>query len=565
MKNNQSKWSFFRLPSKAPLSQQEVQYWKNNLKKILKVGLEFEFNLPNKENGSCKGDSSTCPCIYLSLDNKCWQKCINAKDCLTSAKNAKDINLCQNVTGTCEPEHCATCAHFKIKCSGISCPNFVSYCFVCDDYKKDCNECQYLYDPNKNPNNIRKQLNKELRPNNTYGLINETGVHSITTDGSLLGEKGAEIITVGRRVDYWEFYKMAKNINDRTVARGGYLNERCSTHMHLLASYYGKLIPNSEKSSIPVKVSELEKDMPEIILANLHQLVRRYQNAMTWMMMGLNTSNKLTRWEKFRVSVLPISAILNSMVDVKDQVANKAGGTKYGWINYNQVAFNETGDIKRFHVEFRACDGLLSHSAIAAIACMYYALLIKAVEISRYGVVEIGDKSWLDQAQIVKKCLLNNMKGYQDGDRFSDTSALTPYYGLLIEESLELVQQLKHILIQIGPAYEVLEKLAEKPIALRRCEGHPWKQIEDDLSVIMNKEGYIEETIREIIDLRHISECKNFDEWVNNVMHILNERKDPKIDNNILNLKDLITKFVDTRRNDGELVWSNPIGAPVFI
>jgi hypothetical protein len=559
MINNQNKWSFFRLPSKPPLSRQDVQYWKNSLKKILKVGLEFEFNLPNKENGTCKGNSSTCPCMNLVLENKCWQQCINTENC---DLNIRDMKHCQNVTGTCENNHCKTCDHFKMNCAGIFCPNFVSYCFICKDYKRNCEKCTYLYDPNKSPKNIRQQLNKELLPNNTYGLINKTGVHSITTDGSLLGEKGVEVITIGRRIDYWEFYKMARNINQQTASRGGYLNERCSIHMHLLASYYGKIVSNSEMSSIPARVSELEKDMPEVILANLHQLVRRYQNAMTWMMTGLDDPDHLTRWEKFRVSVLPVSAILNPMIEVKDQVANNAGGNKYGWINYNQVAFNEKGDIKRFHVEFRACDSFLSHSAIAAIACMYYALLIKAVEISRYGVVEIGDKEWLAKAQEVKASLLNNMKGYQDGDRFSDTSNLSHHYNLLIKESLELVRQLKHILIQIGPAYEVLEKLAEKPISLRRCEGQTWEQIEDDLKVLINEEGYIEEIIREIIDLRHISECKNISEWVENVNNIIRKGSDIKKDSD---LNDIINKFVETKRNDGELVWSNPIGAPVFI
>lgn len=560
MQNNQNKWSFFRLPSKTPLSQQEVMYWKNNLKKILKVGLEFEFNLPNKKNGSCTGNSSTCPCIHLSMENDCWKRCINAEACSLHGRN---LEGCLNVTGTCEPEDCATCAHFKTACPGISCANFVSYCFECSDYERDCKSCKFAYDPTKSPKNIRQQLNHEFNPNNTYGLVSPTGVHSITTDGSLLGEKGAEVITVGRRVDYWEFYKMAKNINEQTVARGGYINERCSTHMHLLASYYGKVVPRNGDTSVPSRVSELEKDMPEIILANLHQLVRRYQNAMTWMMMGLDDPNRLTRWEKFRVSVLPTSAILNSMAEVKNIVADQAGGTKYGWINYNQVEFGLSGNVRRFHVEFRAADSLLSHSAIAAIACMYYALLIKAVEISRYGIVEVGDKEWSDHAQIVKDSLMNNMKAYGDGDRFSDTSHLREHYGLLASESLELVRQLKHILIKIGPAYEVLEKLAEKPCALRRCNGDGWEQIEQDLSVLMSEEGKIEVSIREIIDLRHISECKDIIEWVDGVSKVLGA--DPQTYGVAPDLEHSIHKFIETKQNDGELVWSNPIGAPVFI
>ena len=118
MKNNQNKWSFFRLPSKTPLSQQEVMYWKNSLKKILKVGLEFEFNLPNKKSGACKGDSTTCPCINLLPENHCWQQCINTEKCSLRDRNLEN---CAHVTGTCEPEDCVTCSHFKRVCTGIFC------------------------------------------------------------------------------------------------------------------------------------------------------------------------------------------------------------------------------------------------------------------------------------------------------------------------------------------------------------------------------------------------------------------------------------------------------------
>jgi hypothetical protein len=357
------------------------------------------------------------------------------------------VALCDKAANTCVDADCKACKFFTPKCNGVNCVNFISYCYVCSEFKTDCADCKYKYDPDKNPDSIRQHLQNELKPNNSYGQVAESGVHSITTDGSLLGKKGAEIITVGRRVDYWEFYKMANNIITRASKRGAYLNERCSTHMHALASYYGKVVPNQEKAGIPGRVNEMERDMPEIILANLHQLVRRYQNAMTWMVMGLDEPKRMTRWEKFRVSVLPVSAVMHSMREVQEKVSANSGGNKYGWINYNQIEFAGSGDVRRFHVEFRAADGIMSPSAIAAIACMYYALVIKAVEISRYGVVEIGDQAWLEQTMEVKNALLNNMKGYQDGDRFSDTRELYRYHDILVGESLDLVRQLKSILI----------------------------------------------------------------------------------------------------------------------
>jgi hypothetical protein len=562
MKNSKHKWSFYSLPSRPDLSAEDVAYWRNTLKKVMKIGMEFEFNLPEKKNGSCKGDSNTCPCVNLSSANTCWQQCVNKTGCKAVDRV---VGFCDRATDTCEDADCKTCKFFAAKCNGIHCTNFISFCYVCSEFKTDCADCKYKYDPDKNPDSIRQLLQNELKPNNSYGQVAPSGVHSITTDGSLLGKKGAEIITVGRRVDYFEFYKMANNIITLASKRGAYLNERCSTHMHALASYYGKIVPNQEKSGIPGRVNEMERDMPEIILANLHQLVRRYQNAMTWMVMGLDEPKRMTRWEKFRVSVLPISAVMYNMREVQEKVSANSGGNKYGWINYNNIEFANSGDVRRFHVEFRAADGIMSPSAIAAIACMYYALVIKSVEISRYGVVEIGDQAWLEQTMEVKNALLNNTKGYQDGDRFSDTHELHRYHDILIGESLDLVRQLKSILINIGPAYEVLEKLAERPCALRRCEGQSWEDIEKSLEVIMNKEGRLDVALSEIVTLNQVSECKDLDEWIQITGQIL--RKDPELGVDVDNaaVEDMIRLFVEKNREDGKLVWSTRIGSPIMI
>jgi len=562
MRNTQDKWTFIQNDIYPALSAKDVAYWKSNLHKILKVGLEFEFNLPNKKNGNCKGESNSCPCARMN-EHDCWAQCALVEECESVRLRAR----CANNSKKCKDDNCEECDQYKLMCHGINCPNFVSACFICSDFTVDCKGCEFRYDPKKSPEHIRESMKKNFRPNNTYGTINESGVHSITTDGSLLGKKGAEVITIGRRVDYWEFYKMAKKIIDTSVKHGAYLNERCSIHMHLLASYYGKVVPDGSGSSIPNKINELEKDMPSIILANFHQLVRRYQNAMTWMVMALDEPERLTRWEKFRVSVLPISAILNSMRQVKQEVSHHAGGNKYGWVNYNYTEFSKSsGDVTRLHVEMRAADGMNSPSAVAALACMNYALMIKAVEISRYGVVEIESNEWMERAEMIKSALLNNMKSYQDGDRFGDTRNLRKYYEDLIRESMDLVRQLKHNLIRIGPAYQVLEKIAEKPIALRRCDGATWEQIEDDLAIIMTEEGKFENTLSEIMDLRIIDECKDVHEWVHEVTGVIKEH--PDVDTNHSTDDEIMNKvryFVEMKQNDGELVWSEPIGAPVLL
>lgn len=559
MLDSRNKWTFFTNPTKRVISPSETVYWKNTLKKILKCGMEFEFNLPNK-NGSCHGNSDSCPCA--NMEQHCWEKCASEEKCSSEPVAYRCEGYSED---KCKDLDCNECGEYKLVCHGIFCSSFISYCFSCDDFTTQCEGCENLFDPSRSPEHIREDIIRELQPSHSYGTINGAGIHSITTDGSLLGGKGAEVITIGRRVDYWEFYNMAKRVIDTSVGKGAYMNERCSIHMHLLASYYSKMVNDSQSKTtgIPSQISELERPMPEIILANFHQLVRRYQNAMTWMTMALDEPERMTRWEKFRVSVIEISAALSHMSSVKDEVSHTAGGNKYGWVNYKYTNFNKDGDVSRLHLELRVADGIISPTIVAAVGCMYYALMIKAVEISKYGVVEVGDKAWMKQTREVKKALLNNMKGYGDGDRFGDTSNLGPYYNILIMESLELVRQLKHILIQVGPAYQILEQLAERPVALRRCDGDSWQKIEEDFAVPLTEEGRFETLINEYIDLRLISQCKNIEEWITAATKaIQDEQEELEIEGK---LSDRIMEYVDAKRTDGELIWSDSMGTVVLL
>lgn len=538
-RDNRNRWVFVNHPAKQPLDVHEVRFWKKHLEKILKVGLEFEYNLPNK-NGRCKGTNNACPCSMMSKAS-CWSECVRRAEC--ERERGKGF-----------------------ECHGIYCSQFETICITCDRFKVDCMVCDQRYDPQKNPNAIRERMKSALHPSNSYGMVNKSGVHSIETDGSLLGEKGAEVITVGRRVDFWEFFRMSKEIIDLALINGAFVNERCSIHAHVLGAYYGKIAKDRENGpGVHANISELERTLPEIILANFHQLCRRYQNAMTWMTMGLDDPNHLTRWEKFRVSVLEISAILNSMPRVKEEVSSNAGGNKYGWVNYNNIGFDENGDVSRLHVEMRACDGLMSPSAVAALACMYFALMIKAVEISRYGVVEVGDEAWMNQAREVKKAILNNMKNYQDGDRFGYTENLPKYYDILIGESLDLVGQLKHILMTCGPAYEILEKLAERPCALRRLDGHTWNDIERDLAVQLTAEDLFHTRLSEVIDMRIVDKCMNEVEWIKEVGNILKNERDLGIDPDDATVEDRIGSYVGQKKRDGEVIWLDRVGTMAFV
>lgn len=557
--------NFIENQLRSPLTVSEVSYWKRSIARLLKIGMEFEFNLPDKPSGNCKGMSYTCPCKYYGNEEfSCWSTCLREEECKTKPSMDKCFNYYENI---CEEKKCAECKDFELKCISYMCSGFISNCITCDHFEIDCKNCEYRFDPSKNPDSIRQSCIEKFNPSGSYGVVSKSGVHNITTDGSLLGKKGMEVITTGRRVDYWEFYEMSKNIIDTSISKGAYINERCSIHMHALASYYGK-IPGI-KNEISSKINELERSIPEIILANLHQLFRKYQNAITWMTTGLDNPKHLTRWEKFRVSILNISSIPNNMSSVNDMVVENSGGNKYGWINYKFCKFDNNGDVDRLHTEVRVMDGLLSPSAVAAFACLYYSLFIKAVELSRYGVIEVGDKRWLEQANKVKSALMNNCVSYEEGNKYgrlSDNESLHKYIDVLVGESFELLSQVKHILNKVGPAYDVLEKLAENPCSIRRCDGKDWKEIENSLEIKMSEEGKFEYEIKKIIDTRFICNAKDFQDWTIEVSKELSNKKDLNIQNDsIEELVDKVTFYLEEKQANGEMIWAEKIGSMISI
>lgn len=541
------------------LSAQQVVYWKQNLDRVTKIGAEFEFNLPDQETGTCKGVSFTCPCMhYGNDDHDCWTKCINIEACTS----APEMSRCKNKKDSCIETLCKECPSYEFECVGIACSNRVAPCIDCADFQMNCSACAHRFDPSKNPDAIRQACINQFKPSGSYGIVSDSGVHNITTDGSLLGKKGMEIITTGRRVDYWEFYKMTKSIIDTAIASGGYSNERCSVHMHALAGYYGKIANMPGPSST---INELEKSVPEIILANLHQLFRRYQNAITWMTSGLDDPKHLTRWEKFRVSILPISAITQTMPKVVEEVARNSGGNKYGWANYKFCGFDSDGDVNRLHVEVRVMDGILSPSAISAIACLYYSLFIKAVELSRYGIMEIGDSKRRDMAFKIKDALMNNTADWQEGTkngRFSDTSKLSKYIDTLVAESFELITLVKHILGTVGPAYDVLEKLAEAPCSIRRCEGKSWETIEKELFVELTDEDQFEYHIKRIIDTREVLNKVSINSWIQAVANKLHGIKELNPENHSVDeMVDKVSILIEAKMSDGDMLWGKRIGS----
>jgi hypothetical protein len=159
------------------------------------------------------------------------------------------------------------------------------------------------------------------------------------------------------------------------------------------------------------------------------------------------------------------------------------------FLNLEHIQFTESGAVKDFHLEFRFPDADIAPTSIVAKTFLFLAMLLKAVEMSQYGVIHVGRiEAWRRKIQILN--LLSN----NDGNlATSDTSKITSG---IIEElrvgSRELLELLKPIFGRFArasfeaqedhPAFEVLSLLAETPISLLRCSGRDWPEIEALLS-----------------------------------------------------------------------------------
>lgn len=548
MRSQKSQWLFFDKDSRLkPLSGEETAYWLQLLPKLLKVGVEFEFNL-TEQRGMCRGDSADCVCRHV--ESGCADGCARKQDCETIQIRMNCLNRSSPV---CTKADCEECKDFRLNCPEIYCIAYHPNCAICDRYEVNCENCDKKYNPAMDPKNVRKEIQGVLVPTNSWGLPGDNCIAEVTKDGSLRGDKGVEIVTVGRRLEYKSFFDMCKLSIDAAMNRGAYCDERTSIHMHFLISYYRRLQKDAEKR---MNTTELDRPMPEVIMANFHQLVRRYQNALTWMSAGLKEPERLTRWEKYRVSVIPYSPYTQNMLGLRSQIMSAY--KDYAFVNYDNCRFDKQGAVKRFHFEMRHMDNIPCPSIVTAKACLIYAMVIKAAEISRFGLVEVGDKEWMIQAESMKGAILNNNPQDFQENRFSDTTNVMKYERYFKEQGMDLLYLVKRTLMEFGPqVYDQLVSLVDTPVAFRRMAGKSWPEIEEEFFVPLREEEEINHVIRKIVDLRMMVECQGLNEWFTAVWKEMKQEFPNEVDKNAM------VRYVKEQIADGRLQWSEPLGTVI--
>lgn len=552
---------FQQRAGRPPLSREEAEYWLEFLPKVLKIGTEFEINLPSPDRVLQIKENQPC----VNAKNPCASDCANLETCLVDRHPAFCLTRERGqflgskfkcpAQSDSDTDACKTCPGWMLNCRGLNCSMYTPFCTICPAFQR-VGEVVESADIRQDAEAIRREMRELLQPTEFVGTVGKAGVLEVKKDNSLINNGGIEVPTVGRRVHWQSFYNMCKNIIDPIVARGGFVNERCGQHYHILAGYF-----DGPRIGIGKTVSELEKPLPEIVLANLHQLCRRYELAMFWIMSAGNRPKALTRWARFRQSLRRFSALHSRMNKIQAEMFetilsmnnSREQKGKYAAVAYHFCKFDREGDVEIFHIENRIADGVLSPAVATAWAMLCYALVLKAVRLSQYGIMEDGSNEYREKVKEIQPHLIDGERREFGENRLADTSRLMPYIPWLRENASEMIQWLKPELSNLGPAYDILLSLADKPCSMRLSEGQSWQQIESSLYAPFQKgeeNGILRaDEIREVVDLAGIVDCAHLEMWIEEVSAYLGQK--PPV----------VAEVVHRLIQDGELRWSDPIGA----
>ena len=303
-------------------------------------------------------------------------------------------------------------------------------------------------------------VRQQIEPSGSLDNLGKWGVLDVQREHC-----GIEIRVIGRHPYFDIFYEQFAHIFQVIWAEGGRARPTCGMHFHIL----------------PIGLSE---PVPEIILANIWNLGRRYAPNLKFITSCGNAPHALCRRRnhnshlemvKHTPAVMTVQAIKETL-DASRRVPKHQN-----FLNLEHLDFTEDHQIRNFHLELRFPDADLCPASVTAKAFLCLAMVLKAVEMSQYGVIHVGKLHEWRRKQVLLD-MLNNNKGNL---ATSDTSQVTPeVIAELRDGCLELLAVLKPILTRFerNPSFEILTALAEKPVSLRRVEGASWQEIEQQLA-----------------------------------------------------------------------------------
>jgi hypothetical protein len=319
------------------------------------------------------------------------------------------------------------------------------------------------------PKGVRKDdfmpgLVEDLQPTQDLTHLGRYGVLDVISEHC-----GIEIQVIGRQPYYPALLEQYRAILSPLLARGVRSRPTCGLHYHLLTI-------------------GLSEHVPEIVLANVWNLTRRYAPNLRFLTSAGDRPEGLCRRRNYasHLEMVRHTPGAQSMRKIQHVLHESLKVPEHqNFLNLEHVTFAEDGAVRDFHLEFRFPDADLSPTAIVAKTFLFLAMLLKAVEMSQYGVIHVGRiKEWRRRVALLDM-LSNNAGRLATSDTSEVTEAVIEELRAGCRELLELLKPLFGRFARVAyeggeghPAFEVLSFLAETPISLLRCSGRDWPEIE---------------------------------------------------------------------------------------
>lgn len=182
---------------------------------------------------------------------------------------------------------------------------------------------------------------------------------------------------------------------------------------------------------------------PQAVVANVIQIVRAFMGGLFYLLSAGN-NEKPTRslaYRNFNPSVWRSGLVStrHALVFPKGTVNEEIEKTEY------------------WGIEFRYPDGTLSHVLAAAQAVVNTAIVLKAIKLSEYGVVEISNEHYRKNREAILDFQTNNQE--------RESSKRSQFQAYLKSNALDLMKFIGVEILDLDEkAYKVLEKLHEKPL-----------------------------------------------------------------------------------------------------
>ncbi len=330
-----------------------------------------------------------------------------------------------------------------------------------------------------------------LAPSGHLEHLGPNGVLDVATEHC-----GIEVRVIGRQPNFRSLQKQYAGIISILKEQGARARPTCGLHFHLLSP-------------------ALAEPVPEIILANIWNLVRRYAPELRFLTSGGSSRESLCRRRNHtsHLEMVRLSPANLNMAEVRRALRESNVVPEHqNFLNLEHVEFTDGNAVLPFHLEFRFPDADLSPTSVSAKTFLFLAMTLKAVDLSQYGVIHVGKiHPWRRKLQILE--MLSNNDGAL---ATSDTSKVTD------EVLEELRQGCYELLDLLTPTFEwfrsgafsplnssldVLIALAEQPVSLMHCAGYDWDEIETVLSRHANRdETGLDETDRRLMQRIELGE-----------------------------------------------------------